>query len=78
MIDTLRLGRRWRAAETVADKVDALQDELSEGFASRSGLEVLHAQIEATVERSLTRYRIQVIAAQAAASVGLAALILFK
>jgi len=78
MIDTLRLSRRWRAAETVEDKVDALQEELSEGFASRSDLEVLRAQIEATVERSLARYRIQIIAAQVAAFVGLAALILFK
>jgi hypothetical protein len=31
MIDTLRLSRRWRQAETVEEKVEALRDELREG-----------------------------------------------
>ena len=61
MINTLRLAKRWQEAglspEQAGAMVEALQDELDEGAATKADLRVLQAEIRAEIKSEIGALR---------------------
>jgi hypothetical protein len=61
MINTLRLARRWQEAglapEQAGAMVEALQDELDEGAATKADLRVLRAELRAEIKSGIGSLR---------------------
>jgi hypothetical protein len=61
MINTLRLARRWQEAglapEQAGAMVEALQDELDQGAATKADLRILQAELRAEIKGEIGSLR---------------------
>ncbi len=61
MINTLRLARRWQEARLAPERagamVEALQDELDRGAATKADLRILQAELRAEIKSEIGSLR---------------------